>query len=391
VLEWYTQPVILAEEPPTLVVSDGSGTGKRFGPGQVDVLIRAGCRISGTVSGNVVEFPDTEPSPEWVSEHRDAILFIDAKRFGELTSNQELMAALFHPDDSPQAIVLVLPPTLTTLPRGVFLTHESYANNGPMLAQATADTAATIRAAGPAAHLTLTSHYRVVEREVPNVVARLHSGGPSAPDDSQTRDASRPAIVLSAHFDGTGDMSANVRYPSAVDNAGGTAVVLELARLLAASQATSASQAPQRSQGAPSTGVWIVFFNGEEQGLYGSRAFVQRHGAQVRDAIVINLDMVGHGDDSPYTLSYVDDAAKLARELAAELNDAGLATTAAQGGGSDHASFEGTARAVSVVQAPYQFMHQQGDVAGVARPDLLARIANVMLRFIVTDRTPVQN
>jgi Zn-dependent M28 family amino/carboxypeptidase len=262
---------------------------------------------------------------------------------------------------------------LTTLPRGVFLTHESYANKGPMLAQATADTAATIRAAGPAAQLTLSSHYRVVEREVPNVVARLHSRRPNAPDDSQRAQATgdaRPPIVLSAHFDGTGDMSSRVRYPSAVDNASGTAVVLELARLLAA------------SQGAPSTDVWIVFFNGEEQGLYGSREFVQRHRTQMRDAIVLNLDMVGHGTDAPYTVSFTEDSGAVARELANALNDAGLATTPARGGGSDHASFEGTARAVSVVQAPYRFMHQQGDVADVAAPESLAAIVSVLLKFV---------
>ncbi|HEY9725802.1 MAG TPA: M28 family peptidase, partial [Chroococcales cyanobacterium] len=68
-------------------------------------------------------------------------------------------------------------------------------------------------------------------------------------------DVKQPNVLLGAHYDSV------LKSPGANDNASGTAVVLELARRLA--------NKPVAHQ------AWFVAFDGEEDGLQGSKAFVK--------------------------------------------------------------------------------------------------------------------
>lgn len=90
----------------------------------------------------------------------------------------------------------------------------------------------------------------------------------------------RPVVLVGAHYDSVPDR------PGADDNASGLSVMLECARLLARSQAE--------------VSVGFVAFNGEEDGLLGSRDFVDRGmselGLAVRVAHV--LEMVGFRDQA---------------------------------------------------------------------------------------------
>ena len=107
----------------------------------------------------------------------------------------------------------------------------------------------------------------VVEHTTENVVG-------TRPGDAAPR-----ALVLGAHYD-----SVEVS-PGANDNASGTAMVLELARVLAGEPA----------------GVRLTFaaFGGEELGLLGSAAYVERLSAEGRSGMagMLNFDMVGVGDE----------------------------------------------------------------------------------------------
>jgi len=85
----------------------------------------------------------------------------------------------------------------------------------------------------------------------------------------------RPSVLLGAHYDSV------VGSPGANDNASGTAVVLEIARNL--------SSTPLARQ------AWFVAFDGEEDGLHGSRAFVKAAQPQFLSGLkaMLNFDMVG--------------------------------------------------------------------------------------------------
>jgi Zn-dependent M28 family amino/carboxypeptidase len=85
----------------------------------------------------------------------------------------------------------------------------------------------------------------------------------------------KPSVLLGGHYDSV------VGSPGANDNASGTAVVLEIARNL--------SGTPLARQ------AWFVAFDGEEDGLHGSKAFVKAAQPQFLSGLkaMLNFDMVG--------------------------------------------------------------------------------------------------
>jgi hypothetical protein len=113
-------------------------------------------------------------------------------------------------------------------------------------------------------------------------------------------------VVIGAHYDhlglgGEGSLAPDdaAVHPGADDNASGTAAVMELARMLAA------------------TGPWprtlvFVAFAGEEMGLLGSAEYVRRPPVPVeRTAAMLNLDMVGRLREGKVYVSGVDSGSGL--------------------------------------------------------------------------------
>lgn len=88
-------------------------------------------------------------------------------------------------------------------------------------------------------------------------------------------------IVVGAHYDHLGTKRGKI-YHGADDNASGTAALLEVARLM-----TERNYRPQHT-------ILFVAFDAEEMGLYGSEAFVEKHGLSDQNVkVMINMDMVG--------------------------------------------------------------------------------------------------
>jgi len=108
----------------------------------------------------------------------------------------------------------------------------------------------------------------VAERTTENVVATQAADAPPG-----------RTLVLGAHYDSV-EIS-----PGANDNASGTAMVLELAHVLAGESAGAR--------------VTFATFGGEELGLLGSAAYVQGLSEEGRHAVtgMLNFDMVGVGDE----------------------------------------------------------------------------------------------
>ena len=96
----------------------------------------------------------------------------------------------------------------------------------------------------------------------------------------------RPAtILIGAHYDSISE-SPYESAPGAEDNASGVAVLLEIARALQGESLIPTIQ--------------LVFFGAEEQGLIGSRAFVEKIEDQKDDYhAVLVLDMVGFNHKDP--------------------------------------------------------------------------------------------
>ena len=163
--------------------------------------------------------------------------------------------------------------------------------------------------------------------EIKNVVGVLPGEGPKA----------REAVVLGAHYDhlGMGDTNSlapgvHAVHNGADDNASGVAVMLEVARRLAA-----------RPKKLPRTVVFVAF-TGEERGLLGSARYCKTPAVPLEDTIaMLNLDMVGRLKDNKLIAHGTGTApgfAELADRLAQEH---GFTLTKSPGGfgPSDHASF----------------------------------------------------
>lgn len=139
----------------------------------------------------------------------------------------------------------------------------------------------------------------------PNVLGLLPGSDPRLRDE---------LVLVSAHLDHLGMAAAGQAdrvYNGAYDNAAGVAVVLELARLLAA--------APQR----PRRSLLFVAFTGEEQGMRGSDYLAQQlprrlSGARIVANLNIDMPYLGHAlqDMQGYGAAHSDFEALLGQAAA---------------------------------------------------------------------------
>jgi glutaminyl-peptide cyclotransferase len=177
----------------------------------------------------------------------------------------------------------------------------------------------------------------------------------------------KPAIVIAAHYDAK-DVPG---FVGANDSAAGTAAVMELARMLRASD---------RPKGAPA--LRFVLFDGEEAtddsrpftdtGLRGSKAYAKRHRGEVRSLIL--LDFVAAKGMRIRREASSD--AGLWRRLRTAAETVGAASAFPPGTGSaitdDHTPFlaQGVP-AIDLIQWPYDCFHKPcDDISAVSERSL---------------------
>ena len=132
------------------------------------------------------------------------------------------------------------------------------------------------------------------------------------------------ALVFCAHFDGSGMLGEQL-FPSALDNASGTAAMMRIAALV--------------QQAAPDLKNDLIFaaFNGEEVGMDGSQAFAEAVAGQYQTVSVINIDCVGLKEE-PILLTAEANGQKL-RDALSQLNFSGEVQPSAGSYFSDQISF----------------------------------------------------
>ncbi len=192
-----------------------------------------------------------------------------------------------------------------------------------------------------------------------NVLASLPGADPAVRDET---------IVLGAHRDHFG-RQAGLLFPGADDNASGTAVLLEVARLM-----TEAGTKPRRT-------ILFVSFSGEEQGLLGSRLYVRRPVRPLaKTAAMINVDHAGIGNGR-LTVGVTG----LAKDRATEIGRlAGLAEKLDVHGffpGGDHVPFKeaGVPTLTVVSGGSHAHFHQPTDTAETIVPEIVETVARYVL------------
>jgi hypothetical protein len=150
---------------------------------------------------------------------------------------------------------------------------------------------------------------------------------PGASDASST-------VIVGAHYEEIGPDPDGVVYPAANDNASGTAVLVELMRLL------------HKAGFKPHSNVVFVAWSGHEEGLLGSAFYVAHPRFPLSaTSLYLNIDTVGQGAEAYLTAEASTSAARAFVDTAANLfsqqgQPLPVRTTQALGQGSDHATFE---------------------------------------------------
>ena len=178
-------------------------------------------------------------------------------------------------------------------------------------------------------------------------------------------------LVIGAHRDHFGQQ-AGLLFPGADDNASGTAVMLEVARAMA--------KAGARGRGT----ILFVSFSGEEQGLVGSRLYLERPVAPIGSTkAMINIDHAGIGNGR-LTIGVTGFEKSVALEAGQRV---GLTEKLDLFGffpGGDHVPFkEAGVPTITVVSGGvHPHFHQPTDSADTVDPEILLTAARYVLALV---------
>jgi carboxypeptidase Q len=172
-------------------------------------------------------------------------------------------------------------------------------------------------------------------------------------------------VVVGAHLD-SWDLGQGT-----TDNGTGTCVVLETARVLA-----KGGVRPKRT-------IRFVLFTGEEQGLYGSKAFVKAHKDEMARTSLAIVHDTGTGRVTAVGTQGRESLKGVFEKELASLKDVGVAeVTTRRSFGSDHQSFDAAGvPGIMFTQDPaeYRFTHHsQSDTLDKAKEPDLVQGAQVM-------------
>jgi hypothetical protein len=191
-----------------------------------------------------------------------------------------------------------------------------------------------------------------------NVVGLLRSPDPN--------NAQR-AVLVGGHLDGVGTDPDGAIFQAANDNASGPAVTIEVARALAGSRASL------------SHSVVFVAFAGEEEGYYGSEAYIAQMAVapgRVESLVaVLNLDVIGCCSDTLLVSNEAPDLQRRVRDAATKL---GVASDATGSGGSDQQSFARRRVPAVFIGAADFILHVYADKPSVVLESRLQKAGDVV-------------
>lgn len=178
-------------------------------------------------------------------------------------------------------------------------------------------------------------------------------------------------IIVGAHRDHFGEQ-AGLPFPGADDNASGTAVMLELARVLSQRRIPLART--------------IVFasFDGEERGLLGSTLYVHHPVFPLqRTKAMINLDHLGVGNGK-LTVGITRLMKAVAQQAAEHASLTQQVEIYGYFPGGDHVPFfEAGVPTITIVSSGvHPHFHQPSDIAETIQPDILETSAKFLLALI---------
>jgi hypothetical protein len=166
-------------------------------------------------------------------------------------------------------------------------------------------------------------------------------------------------LIVSAHMDHLSPDPDGVFYPGALDNASGTAAVIEIARALTQYRVK------------PSVNLVFIAFAAEEMSMQGSEYYASAPLFPLRTTQVLNMDMVGAAKDIPLTVMTLGgrpEGSLLYDKLRQAATNIGRGIEEMSGAPADHSSFQNSVDAVTLIDydtehanTPADDMHTVGE------------------------------
>ncbi len=205
------------------------------------------------------------------------------------------------------------------------------------------------------------------KRKMKNLIAKIDGVDPVLKDEF---------VIIGAHMDHLGVSPTGEVYKGANDNASGTAVVMEIARMMKLNNVR-----PKRT-------ILFALWAGEEQGLLGSRYYAEHPVFPIEKTLAyFNLDMVGQGDgriNFPGVYYGPEIWSAIKQKLPDEIKK-DLIPSRGGPGGSDHTSFllKGVP-GFGIMTSGYHFKyHQTRDDFDMIKPEILEKVANCLYHSLI--------
>lgn len=209
------------------------------------------------------------------------------------------------------------------------------------------------------------------KKELNNIIGKI-----SGQDNSK-------ALIISAHFDSMG-MAGNRVFTGAVDNASGTAMLLDLAKKLSDYSKTSI----------PKQDILFCAFNSEENSLAGSESFASKVKDKYKNVININLDCLGiRGTDTIFVSGDLENDKKLLEAVSKYFKDSGYKSEIKNiGVASDHLSFiENNISGISLSEDKIDIYHTFTDSIEKIDFSYIEKLCDDIFKGITRDNVNIFN
>jgi hypothetical protein len=365
----YSQPTITMNKKPEMRVLDsGSKLVKEFN--YLDnffMIVATGLKIKGEIIAPIYHVENVDLLKKDNDKLQDKVIVLSAAVFekvqgtstlGDLIRNSIIKGIVCESDktDTRQNETGYFT-NLVNVPEVL-----NFNDNGIMLAFCDSQTFKELTmAARVDMKLQLKMDYNVELKNVSNVMGVIPGSDKKEKDEY---------IIVSAHFDHIGDNHNGTYNPGAFDNATGTSIMMEVARIL------------KEKNLKPKKSIIFVGFNGEENGLLGSTFFASHAPCDLEKAVMINVDMVGHKNNGPFTFMYTAENSLLKEmESYAEVLD--LDFNSIENDRSDHASLQAEdCPSVTISEWQMGEYHSPKDTADIVEQEDLKAITNLVLYYI---------
>ncbi|WBW96498.1 M28 family metallopeptidase [Oceanirhabdus sp. W0125-5] len=330
-----------------------------------NVKANADFKISGTVKGEIISLKDIKEFNNNKEDLQGKIAIIPYNLFRNQTVQE-----FFTSGDS-KALGVIRENSFRNEEEYSFFKNvhfyegkDEYRNKElPMFADADMDAINILIEEGKKGNLVeLSFEYNIEEKTIANVIGVIPGTDEDLKDDY---------LIISGHFDHTGNNFNGTYNPGASDNASGIASMIEIARTI------KYNNIPPRRP------ILFIAFNGEENGLCGSRFFASNSGLDMKKVTMINIDMIANNSNGPLYIGAVS-MSQLAKDLIKIAKDMDIPyklDLVKYYSDHTHIQTEG-GEAVSLVELEQEEYHTPNDTIDVIEKADLEQVVALVLRYI---------